>query len=308
MSGSRKLESEVLESLYAHRLLTTHQLLALHTPPGETRSQRWMQLLLGRMRDRGLVASASRHGNPRLACWYVTETGADVIDAAGACPGFPRVVPSREGAEGALQSHTLAVNDVGVALAGWARVYGHECGHLSWHHEVAHRCSDGQPGQRAETVVADALAHYAATDEVGRVMLASRWIELDRATMSTQQVGDKLRRYVRYARYVPKDATDGRPAWQHRYPGLPGVVVVLAGQPRPVLEGRRHRLASLAQLDPLVAGASQPTISLVMLDDLHDCGPFAPIFTRVDRSEPVDLLGRPATEPEAGELAAEGAA
>jgi hypothetical protein len=142
----RALELALLESIYAHRLLSTTQLDALHA----TCDLRHTRRLLARLRR--------------------------------------RVLPTPEGAAGALQSHTLAVNDVGVAFAVWARRRGHECRPLGWTNEVAHRFGD----TRGDLLVADALLHYTATLD-GRVALLSRFVELDRATMSTQEVGAKLR-------------------------------------------------------------------------------------------------------------------
>lgn len=234
-----------------------------------------------------------REVSPRLACWYATERGAEVIEAVDARPGGRRVLVTPDRADGMLQSHTLAVNDVGIAFATWAARHGHECGALAWEHEVAHRISDRRPGAGADLLVADALLHDALADR-GRIALVYRFVELDRATMAPQEVGDKLRRYVRYGRYVPKDSPRGRPAWQERYPGLPGVLVVLTGKPRPRLEARRDMLVALCRLDPVIRDADATTISICLLTDLQEHGPFSPIFTRPGDDAPVDLLGRTA--------------
>ena len=289
----RAVELEVLESIYSHRLMTTIQLWQLHTPAGETRQDRWMQRIVAHLRRRGLIASVGRHGTPQLACWYATERGAEAIEAAGTYPGR-RVLVTPHGADGMLQSHTLAVNDVGVAFATAAKRHGHDCGHLAWQHEVAHRIADGHGGVRGgNLLVADALLCYAANVN-GRVTLVYRFIELDRATMSPHDVGDKLRRYVRYASFVPKDAPGSRPAWRDRYPGLPGVLLILAGKPRPRLESRLEVLVGLYQIDPVLRDADAPALSVCLLEDLQRHGPFAGIFTRPNTPEqPVDLLGRP---------------
>ena len=287
----RPTELDVLESVHAHRLLTTQQLHQLHTPPGQTRQERWMQRIVAHLRGRGLIASVGRHGTPRLACWYATERGADAIEVANPRPGGRRVLVTPDGADGMLQSHTLAVNDVGIAFATWAARHGHECGPLAWEHEVAHRISDRRPGAGGDWLVADALLHYALADR-GRIALIYRFVELDRATMAPQEVGDKLRRYVRYGRYVAKDSPHGRPAWQERYPGLPGVLVVLTGKPRPRLEARRDMLVALCRLDPVIREADAPAISICLLTDLQNHGPFSPIFIRAQEDAPVDLLGR----------------
>lgn len=294
----RETELEVLESLYAHRLLTTHQLCELHTPPGQTREGSWMRRIVAYLRTRGLAASTRRRGDTPLRCWYVTEAGAEVIESVTTRLRTRRVLLTEDGAAGMHQSHTLAVNDVGIAFSTWAKRLGHECGHLAWENEVAHRIGDGRGGVRGgDLLVADAMLHYAAYAR-GRTTLLYRFVELDRATMSVQELGEKLRRYVTYADYVPRDAADGRPAWQLRYPGMPGVLLVLTGKPRHLLERRRQMVFALAQLDPMLQDADRPTISVVLLEDLQRQGPFAGVFRRVDAPHtPVDVVGRPVGEP-----------
>ena len=303
----REVELEVLESVYAHRLMTTTQLRQLHTPAGETRNSRWMQQIVAYLHRRGFLAWVWRRGKGRLLCWYATETGADAIEAAGAGPRTRRVLVTADGAAGMLQSHTLAVNDVGVAFADWARRLGHECGHLAWENEVAHRIGDRHRGVRGgDLLVADALLHYAANVR-GRVTLIYRFVELDRATMSTQDVGEKLRRYVRYSSYVTKDSRDGREAWRDRYPGLPGVLLVLAGKPRARLQARRQMLFGMCRIDPLIRTAAAPAISVVLLEDLQRHGPFAGVFYRPGAPDvTVDLLGRDVATPGENQLDATG--
>lgn len=128
--------------------------------------------------------------------------------------------------------------------------------------------------------------------------LISRFVELDRATMSTQEVGAKLRRYIAYARYTPKDRDRGAEAWRQRYPALPGVLVVLAGAPHARLLARRQTLLALCHLDPVIRDAAAPTIAISLLADLQTHGPFAGIFHRPgEGDQPVDLLARPTPTP-----------
>ncbi|MEX2620255.1 MAG: replication-relaxation family protein [Egibacteraceae bacterium] len=291
-------EIEVLESIYAHRLLTTHQLWELHTPAGETRDPSWMRHIVAHLRRRGLVRSTRWRGDRQLRCWYVTEAGADTIEAVTTRLRSRRVLLTADGAAGMHQSHTLAVNDVGIAFATWAKTLGHECGHLAWENEVAHRIGDGNRGVRGgDLLVADAMLHYAALVG-GRTTLLYRFVELDRATMSVQELGEKLRRYVTYETYVPRDAHDGRPAWQQRYPGMPGVVLVLTGKPRRLLERRRAMLFAVCHLDPTIREAIDqgraPSVSVVLLEDLQREGPFAGVFLRPGAPDtPVNVIGRP---------------
>lgn len=71
-----------------------------------------------------------------------------------------------------------------------------------------------------------------------------------------------------------------RLAWRRRYPGLPGVVVVLDGKPRHLLERRLAMLATVARVDPVLRDADAPTISLALLEDLQRHGPFAGVRPR----------------------------
>lgn len=282
----------VLEALYAHRLMTTPQLRLLHTPAGETRTGKWIRELMRDLYDGGFVSRARRH---RRQCyrWYLTEAGAELVEAATATPRDRRVLLSKAGAGGALQSHTLAVNQVGIAFSRWARRLGHDCGPHSWQHEVAHRLDDRRRG--GQLLIPDAVLHYVFREDPSDVAFLYRFVELDRNTMPPQRVGDKLRRYARYASRMVTVETGGRvPAWQRRYPTLPSLLVVLAGSPRPQLEARRQHLVGLWQADPALQVEAGPPTSVVLLEDLEDCGPLAPIFTPVEaprRRE--DLLGRP---------------
>jgi hypothetical protein len=300
----RDLELDVLESIYTHRLLTTVQLRQLHTPAGETRGLRWMQRVTAHLHRRGLLDWVRHRDQPRLNCWYTTGEGADVIDAAGAGRAGRRVLLTPESAGGMLQRHTLAVNDTGIAFSRWARRHGHDCDHRSWRHEVAHRVADGPAG--GELLVADAVLHYAVHAK-GRTTLVYRFIELDRATMTVQQLGEKLRGYVRYAGYRPRHPDEASLGWRRRYPGLPGVVVVLDGKPRPVLERRAAMLAAMARVDPLLRDAEAPTIVMCLLEDLQEHGPFAGVFRCIQAPrETVDLLGRERPAPLAETLDATG--
>ncbi|MGB7686823.1 MAG: replication-relaxation family protein, partial [Solirubrobacterales bacterium] len=62
---------EILASLAAHRVLSTPQVYAIHSPEVE---RRWVQKLLGRLRAAGLADYVlSAHGRRRL--WFATERG-----------------------------------------------------------------------------------------------------------------------------------------------------------------------------------------------------------------------------------------
>lgn len=289
-------ELAVLNSVYEHRMLTTIQLTQLHSP---SERPRWLRAVTARLRALGLLDYVEERSRRQLRCWFVTAAGADAVEVIPTGQRSRRVLVTTVGAASQLQAHTLAVNDVGIAFVRWARHYGHECGPLAWRNEVAHRIGDGGGGVRAgDLLVADAVIDYAAADDHGRVRFVTRFVELDRATMSVQEVGEKLRRYVQYADYVPKNDPDGRRAWQRRYPALPGAVMVLTGASRQRLLTRRHMILALCASDPQLAEATTPTIAVTLLEELQRHGPFAGVFRRPgDPDGAVDLLGRPLDPP-----------
>ena len=273
----------VLQSLYQHRLLSTGQLRAIHAPDATLRH---VQALLAGLERRGLVRHArGRHG---LKLWHLTHRGADAAEASGELD-VPRRLLTPERAAGPLQAHTLAVNDVGIAFMRAARQRGDEFGPLSWRHEVAHPLSRGR-GRRRRQLVADAVFTYLLV-EPGELAVEQRFLELDRATLPLDRLAAKLARYAHLERHVPKGARE--PGWHSHYPTFPGLLVVLADRPRRLLERRRHAAIALYEADPELA-RGELSVSICLLDELRECGPFAPIFARAADPQPaVNWLGEP---------------
>jgi hypothetical protein len=274
----------VLQSLYQHRLLSTAQVRAIHAPDATLRHA---QALLADLERRGLARHArGRHG---LKLWHLTHRGADAAETSGELD-VPRKLLSAERAAGPLQAHTLAVNEVGIAFMRAARQRGGEFGALSWRHEIAHVAGPARGRRGVELVIADALLTYLLTDEDG-LSLEYRFVELDRATLPLDRLAAKLARYARLYRHVPKGARE--PGWRSHYPTFPGLVVVLADRPRRLLERRRDAALSLCEADPEFAQA-ELSVSICLLDDLSERGPFAPIFAHAADLEPaVNWLGQP---------------
>jgi protein involved in plasmid replication-relaxation len=274
----------VLHSLYQHRLLSTAQLRTIQAPDATLRH---VQALLAGLERRGLARHArGRHG---LKLWHLTQRGADAAEASGELD-VPRRLLTPERAAGPLQAHTLAVNEVGIAFLEAARQRGDEFGPLSWRHEVAHAAGPARGRRGVELVIADALLTYLLTDENG-LSLEYRFVELDRATLPLDRLAAKLARYARLARHIPKGARE--PGWRSHYPTFPGLLVVLADRPRPLLERRRDAAIALCQADGELARA-ELSVSICLLDDLTERGPFAPIFARPSDLEPaVNWLGEP---------------
>jgi hypothetical protein len=274
----------VLQSLYQHRLLSTGQVRAIHAPDA---TPRHVQALLADLERRGLARHArGRHGHK---LWHLTPRGADAAEASGELD-VPRRLLTPERAAGPLQAHTLAVNEVGIAFMRAARERGDEFGPLSWRHEVAHVAGPARGRRGVELVIADALLTYLRADDEG-LSLEYRFLELDRATLPLDRLAAKLARYARLERHVSKGARE--PGWRSHYPTFPGRLVVLADRPRQLLERHRDAALALCQADVELARA-ELSVSICLLDDLSERGPFDPIFARADdRERALNWLGEP---------------
>ena len=184
---------DTLDALHQHRLLTTSQLQEIVLPG---RSLRRTQLLLGELVQRRLidwVAASGKWPGPADRVWFLTRRGGAVVDVAPnkAEPRLRFVTADQAG--GRLQPHTLAVNEIGLAFMRAARKNGHDFDFRSWRHEIAHDMPDGR---RRRPVIADAVLEYRARSAQGRLLILHRFLELDRATMTSEIIVGKLSRYV----------------------------------------------------------------------------------------------------------------
>jgi hypothetical protein len=221
---------EVVASLAQHRILSTAQVRTIHLPD---RSYRWAQKLLARLGEAELAGYIETpYGTPRRL-WHVTEHGARLTREAGVLDGEPRLIGA-EDAAGALQAHTLAVNDSAICFLSTARERGDEFGPFAWRQEVSHPLNYGR-GRRRRALIADAVFTYLRLDGSG-VAIEQRFLEIDRATLSVDRLAAEL---VRYAELYRLAGGDGEPLWRLRYPVFPPVHCVLAGGSRGVLERRR---------------------------------------------------------------------
>jgi hypothetical protein len=283
--------TSMLAGIYQHRLLSTTQLHALYTP--HTRA-RWTRTVLALLEQRGLV---DRIRSPRrLSLWFLTDAGADAVEAGGARVELRRRVTTREQAEGPLKSHTIAVNQVGVVFVQAARERGDECGPGSWRNEIAHPTSPARGRRPAELVIADSLLTYLQTTSEGALALHQRFVELDRGTRSAEQLANKITCYARLRHYKPPAASgenSEEPLWRTYYRAWPHLLIVLADQSRQRMRLRIQRTIALQASDPAAHVGAIP-VSFVALDDLSQRGPFAPIFFSAQQPEqPVDWLGQP---------------
>jgi hypothetical protein len=283
-----RVQVEMLECVFQHRLLSTAQLHALY--PG--RALRRTQRALAAMERVGWLASVREPGGMKL--WFVTEAGADAVEAVGGRAELRRKVLLPEQAAGPLQAHTLAVNGGGVAFVRAARERPpDEFGPLAWRNEIAHPIGPPPGRRRGESLIADAELSYMRVHADGRVSLNWAFVELDRATMALETLGAKLGRYVRLYEYA------GRPSkqrlgvtrlWREHYPDFPAVLVVLANASASRLRNRRWLVQWVWERD-YAERARWIDLRVCLYTDLLEQGPFAPIFMNT-RQEFVDWLGR----------------
>ena len=274
--------SELLASLAQHRVLSTPQVRSIHFPD---RSPRWTRMSLAPLAKAGLAAyvpNVGVAGAPRRL-WFVTERGARAALDAGLLEQMPRVLDA-EAVAGALQAHTLAVNDAAICFLQSARERGDECGPLAWRHEVVHRLGYGR---RAGSLFADAVLTYVRLTD-SEVVVEQRFLELDRATLSVDRLVAELARYGRLLRATEKQ---GQPLWRSHYPDFPQVICVLAGAKGAALRRRLDTVVAILGNDPDFLGSPDLSIRICLAEDLAARGPFAPIFTDARKpGEPVNWL------------------
>jgi Replication-relaxation len=277
---------EVLESLYQHRLLSSHQIHRMHTPGA---SMRWTREILTGLRRHDLV-DFLRAADGGGSVYFLTPKGTDAVELlpARAQPRRKLITPAH--AAGPLRAHTLAVNETGIAFLASARERGDEFGTLAWRHEIAHPIGH----RRGELLIADALFTYLRYGPDGELIFHYRLLELDRATLPTDTLAAKLARYARLYRYTPTGRKT--PGWQARYPVFPGVICVLAGRPQRVLDRRAQTVLALCREDPELTRTPEVEISICLLCELATRGPFAAIWQRPGDERRLDWLGHPARD------------
>jgi hypothetical protein len=283
-TGLPEATVEIVASIAQHRTLTTAQAHTIHFPG---RSRRWTQYALSRLEGAGLIAFA-RMPASTARLWFVTEAGAELAQDAGVLREPPKVLTPKQAA-GQLHAHTLAVTDTAITFLRAARARADEFGPLSWRHEVSHPLSIGR-GRRRRRTVADAVFTYVLTEAGGggELSVAHRFIELDRATLAVDQLAAELARYADLYRADGR----GKPLWRDWYPVFPPVLCVLAGDvSREALERRRVTAMALLRNDPRLEGLADVGISICLLADLQERGPFAPVFAELQPGELVNWLG-----------------
>lgn len=271
------LQARALICAYWHRLISTDQLRRLLRPQV---TPRHMQQQLADLRERGLLACV-RRGDKQLL-WFTTDAGAAMVEATGEVDLRPYRMTA-EKAVAALQQHTYDVVETGIAFVTAARAHHHDCGPLSWAPEVAHRYAGraSTPGHR-DVLIVDAVLRY-TVEETGIRSQHTFFIEVDRASMPVARLATKLRAYLRYHSHVPRHpGSDGRPAWQQRYPRFPRILVVLSGEAEHVLDRRLADLRGHAGALPALRVAGEHlTVLATTLERLRTHGPASDIAVPV---------------------------
>lgn len=288
-TGLGSIAQQAMQVLYQHRLISTRQMHQLITPH-HTRTE-YLRRQLHTLRKAGLASTVGRRicGQTELL-WWLTEKGADAVEAVGLLPQRPyRMSP--EAALGPLQEHTLATVESGLAFVDWARRLGHECGPLDWSPETAHYYrDDSRPGEDL-SLIPDAVLNYVHTDTKAKQRtLLTFFVEVDRTQMTIARLAQKLHAYAAYEQFTPQLAasrgartarrTTSTPAWRSRYAVFPRLLLVLTGASKARLARRVADLRSLAASDPMLA-TTAVRAGVTTLDQLREQGPFAPIFAPV---------------------------
>ncbi|MEU6511009.1 replication-relaxation family protein [Streptomyces sp. NPDC046942] len=285
-SPTEPLKHQLLATLAQHRMASTHQLHVLLRPDRSRQSvsERLNELLGERLIDFVVLPQSNR-----TRVWYLTPKGARLSRDWPALRGRPPYPITSATAASLKTPHTLTVLRTHLAFVADARRRGDEHGPLDWTPEVFHAIGDG------ERVVADAVLHYTLIDGQQRRKLRA-FIEVDRATMSSERLAAKLIEYARLWAYEPQPISRRRqtagPGWLRWYPVFPRVLFVLTAASRQTLHNRISDLKAMAAHHPLVADlAREVPLGAVVLEDLDEHGPTSDIWTPLTDGEP-----RPWTE------------
>lgn len=261
------LAHQLLAALALHRIATTHQLRALLRPHATPQT---VSAPLNRLRRHGLVDYTVLPASHRSRAWFLTPDGARVARDLPALRGRAPYPMTSAMAASLKTPHTLTVLRTHLAFVADARRRGDEHGHLDWTPEVCHPIGDG------DRLIADALLHYTLTGGQQRANLRA-FVEVDRATMSSERLAAKLIDYARLWSYTPQPL--GRPrqrqagtgvTWLRWYPVFPRVLIVLTGASPGVLAHRIADLQAMAAQHPHVAAlAREVPLGAGVLEDLE---------------------------------------
>ncbi|MFI0242580.1 replication-relaxation family protein [Streptomyces sp. NPDC016845] len=270
--------SQVLGMIAQHRMVTLQQ---LHTVLLPDRRRENLSRALNRLRTAQLTDYTVLPASHGTRVWYLTERGADTIRHLPQMQDRPPYPITTAGAS-LRTAHTLTVVRAHAAFAQTARTRGDEHGPWDWTPEVAHHLGDG------ERVIADALMYYTHHTATGGRAKYRAFIEVDRATMSSERLACKLIEYARFYTYDPQTASAQRrtrptalagPAWLRWYPAFPRILFILTGAGPTALANRIHDLKAMVTEHPTVATLARTVpLGAATLEDLETHGVDAPAW------------------------------
>ena len=151
-----------------------------------------------------------------------------------------------------------------------------------------------------DAVIADAPLRYTTTAPTGRVHLRA-FVEIDRATMSSERLAAKLVSYARLLDYTPTPpgrrsigaAQNSTRSWQKYCPLFPRVLFVITNCGDLALAHRIADLRAMATAHPRAAHlVGQVPADVARLEDLETHGPSAAVWTPLDgRERPCGWMG-----------------
>ncbi|MFF7705264.1 MULTISPECIES: replication-relaxation family protein [Streptomyces] len=275
------MREQILSVLAVHRAATTTQLNQLLTPSPDTYHLRHC---LRDLHSKGLVHSQARAHHPNI--WSLTGPGLQTVLT---WPQFQGRRPYRAGAaiSAMRSSHTLTVTRTALAFLNDAHARGDEFGAMDWMTEVAHPIRDGSAGgERA--LIADALLRYTRTSPTRALLRA--FVEVDRATESSERLASKVITYARFHSHVPVagrreaggDPTGLRP-WQRSYAVFPRLLFVLTGAGPRALAQRVADLRAMVCEHPLTEQfAEEVAVGAAVLEEMEERGPSAAVWWPLD--------------------------
>ncbi|MCW8101673.1 replication-relaxation family protein [Streptomyces tauricus] len=275
------LPHRLLATLAQHRMATTRQLLELLRPGC---SRQVVSKPLNRLLRDHLVDFLVLPRSNRTRVWYLTARGARLTRDWPALRGRPPYPITSATAASLRAPHSLTVLRTHLGFVADARRRGDEHDHLNWTPEVVHPIDDN------EKTVADALMHYTLVDGQQRQELWA-FVEVDRATMSSERLTAKLIKYARLWAYEPQPAglrqQPAGPGWLRWYPVFPRILFVLTGTGRQAITNRISDLQAAVAHYPLVSDlAREVPLGSASLDDLEEHGPTSDVWVPLVGGEP----------------------
>jgi hypothetical protein len=263
-----------------HRLVTTAQMHLMLAPRAARQSS---SETLNALREDRLVSYTVLPRSKGTRAWFLTARGARVASGWPELRGRSLQSPGSSTEASLRAAHTLTVVRSHLAFLADARARGDEYGPLDWVPEVAHRLPDTGGEDR---LIADAVLHYTANTP--RRLQYRAFIEVDRATMSSERLARKLISYARFHDYTPQPVgrrgttadQNAMLAWQRFYPRFPRVLFILTGASATVLQRRVEDLRAMVTAHSLVAQmAGRVKLGAAVLEDLDRHGPCGAVWT-----------------------------